>query len=249
MHWRKCGTRLLTLIAAAALFVSGAVAAPYIVNGSLYLGADQIAGSNSVTGIEDNIPAAGPFTLAGMTTTLTPTFDPVSGALTQFRWTVLNDSGVDYTNTLFVGYLNANTEEPLGVVFDTSDTVSFPGLWQIDRNGALQTQLDDGGPLDNTNHLLSGSSLLPGDVELGIGFAFPLFPVGSLLNATFTVTEGLSDGLYVFNFLDDSLEFSYNGVAVADIAATPVPEPGTMLLLTTGLLGVLFGARKRFHRV
>ena len=85
MHWRKCGTRLLSLIAAAALFVSGAVAAPYIVNGSLYLGADQIVGSNSVTGIEDNIPAAGPFTLAGMTTTLTPTFDPVSGALTQFR--------------------------------------------------------------------------------------------------------------------------------------------------------------------
>ena len=67
--------------------------------------------------------------------------------------------------------------------------------------------------------------------------------VGALLGA---------DVVIAFEDLDSSIgsDFDYNDmvVGVSDVAPAPVPEPSTVMLVGTGLLGMIAFGRKRFNK-
>jgi hypothetical protein len=118
--------------------------------------------------------------------------------------------------------------------------------WEIDEPGFVFGDIYDNflaGTLDNTNAVPFRSE---DDVSMALGWDFNLDPLDAFATINFLISDQRpASGFYLTHTdpeSNDSIYFS------SDLAVTPIPEPATILLLGTGIAGLIGLGRRRFKR-
>ena len=140
------------------------------------------------------------------------------------------DNGVPHTGN-FNAYFG-----PVGSLgFISQNLPTVPG-----GNYNLTFWLNNGGGTPNEYQVIWGGSLVL--IDTANSAAFPYTELTSL-----NITAPSSSTELKFGFRQDPSFFYLDDVSVTGAAAA-VPEPATMLLLGSGLIGLAGYARKRFKR-
>lgn len=153
----------------------------------------------------------------------------------------------------FIAFFDHEIDEGINTYYNEyGEAVNTPEItqsWEIDEPGYVSGDIYDNvlaGLLDNTNAVPAGSE---DDVSWAMGWDFTL---ASGYKADIRLI--LSDDAPLFGFYmaqvdDDSNEIIYFS---SDLALIPeqyvIPEPGTMILLGTGLAGLFGLGRRKFKR-
>jgi hypothetical protein len=180
-------------------------------------------------------------TPAGMNTA---SFDLTSG-LGTLTYTI-SSAGA---NT-FIAFFDHEIDEATNTFFNEYGTaVGAPASgqsWEIDEPGYgfgdIYTNVTKGA-LDNTNAVPSGSD---DDVSLALGWSFTL-SAGEYAMLTFVVSDTApASGFYLTHTDPDSEATLYFYSTLIIKGISPVPLPGSLLLLGSGLLGLMgYGWRRR----
>lgn len=115
--------------------------------------------------------------------------------------------------------------------------------WEIDEPGLVFGDIYDNvmdGELDNTNAAPSG---LEEDLSLAIGWDFSLLEGESAMLAIILSDSAVTSSFYL-SHNDPSESFFLGSSLEVNSSAAPVPEPGTIMLLAVGLLGMALHNRK-----
>jgi hypothetical protein len=132
---------------------------------------------------------------------------------------------------------------PAVTVFDGDLTLGASALTEIDIEGLIPGQFDQG--LVAGQLTLDGTLavLLGGAFGLELGQSFQIFTAGGGVSGQFA---GLGDGALVGTFGGQDLFIDYAAGSVT-LYTAPVPEPGTYAMLFAGLAAMGFVARRRMR--
>lgn len=170
--------------------------------------------------------------------------------ITGFGSQLINISGTgDHS---FLAFLDADIEDPNHSWWNEfGETFGTPGTgqsWEIDEPGIFFGDIYDNfwaGTLDNTNAVPPSS---PEDVSLALGWGFTL-----LTDQTATIRLTVSDlapagGFYLVHTDPDSNTsfYMYGSLDINGDSNPIVPEPSTILLFASGMLG-LVALRRRME--
>jgi hypothetical protein len=146
----------------------------------------------------------------------------------------------------FVGaFVDHEIDEPLNTFFNEFGSVSgLPAAgqsWEIDEPGFVFGDIFANflaSALDNTNGVPAGS---PDDVSMAMGWVFHL-PAGMPAKIKFTVSTLAPAGFFL-SHTDPASDFTIYFSSNLNV----VPEPGTIVLMSSGLVGLLALGRKRWR--
>ena len=176
-------------------------------------------------------------------------------------YTFTNNTGSVLSDLRFFSYLDAEIDEPFNTFFNEyGGTVGAlgsgsgdgdPDNWEIDDPylGDILAYNLYNGLLDNTNGV---PSTAPNDVAMALGFYLgALNPLDVATITMLIATDGLYLGNYALQHFDADSTGKYitfsGQSSVVTPGPAPVPEPGTWLLMGTGIMS-LAALRFRLRR-
>ena len=155
-------------------------------------------------------------------------------------------TGTHYVG-LFVDHeIDAATNTSFNEYGSTSGAPAAGLSWEIDEPGGDIYSNFSAGSLDGTNGVLPS---LPDDVSMALGWNFALAAdETAIMEFLFNVTAP-AGGFYLSQ-VDPNSEYTlyFNSTLEIQGGEIPVPEPSTMLLLGSGLVGLVGYGRRRFKK-
>jgi len=221
-------------LAVLALMTVGFSASPAMATSSLYDWAFYVDGTTYENWLGDTMPTTGILDATGL------------GTLTWSTSAVGSHS--------FLAFFDYEIDEGTNTFFNESGAASGSAAagqsWEIDEPGYMFGDIYNNvlaGALDNTNAVPAGAE---DDVSWAMGWDFAL-----AADETALITLSISDvapasGFYLAHFDPDSQEGIYftSSLRISGGGTDPVPEPATMLLMGTGLAGLLGVGRKKMKK-
>ena len=180
---------------------------------------------------------------------------PVTGELTDGLGTLSWSTG-DAGNHSFLAFFDHQIDADINTFFNEygdagglpesgqEDGGTWLQSWEIDEPGWVFGDIYNNvlnGALDNTNGVPSGSE---DDVSMALGWGFTLNEGYRATIDLFIRDTAPEAGFYMAHCDPDSNAAVY---VSGDINYEPVPEPGTIVLVSLGLIMLGFG-RKRFKQ-